>query len=202
MKKVERTTTITRKTRETTVVVELNIDGVGESQVKTGIGMLDHLLEQLARHGRFDIKIEAQGDLKVNEHHTVEDVAISLGRAFSEALGERRGITRMGHAIVPMDDALALVAVDFGGRGYTVAEAAFAKEYIGELPTGLISHFLQSFAAEARLNLHAKLLSGSDDHHKAEAMFKALAQALDDATKVDERISGEIPSTKGIIESA
>jgi imidazoleglycerol-phosphate dehydratase len=194
--------TVKRETRETKVTVEIDIDGVGKSQISTGIGMLDHLLEQLARHGRFDIKIDAEGDLKVNEHHTVEDIAISLGKAFNKALGERKGIFRMGHAIVPMDDALALVAVDIGGRSYAVVEASFTKEYIGELPTELISHFLRSFATEARLDLHARLLSGDDDHHKAEAIFKALARALDDATRVDERICGEIPSTKGIIESA
>lgn len=197
-----RMATVKRETRETKVTVEIDIDGVGKSQISTGIGMLDHLLEQLARHGRFDIKIDAEGDLKVNEHHTVEDIAISLGKAFNKALGERKGIFRMGHAIVPMDDALALVAVDIGGRSYAVVEASFTKEYIGELPTELISHFLRSFATEARLDLHARLLSGDDDHHKAEAIFKALARALDDATRVDERICGEIPSTKGIIESA
>jgi imidazoleglycerol-phosphate dehydratase len=198
----KRTAVITRETRETKVAVELNIDGRGISEIETGIGMLNHLLEQLARHGRFDIKITAQGDLKVNEHHTVEDVAISLGKAFNEALGEKKGIIRMGHAIVPMDDALALVAVDIGGRSYADVKASFTKEYIGELPTGLISHFLRSFAIEARLDLHARLLSGDDDHHKAEAIFKALARALDNASKIDDRISGEIPSTKGVIESA
>jgi imidazoleglycerol-phosphate dehydratase len=195
-----RSANITRKTRETEVSIELAIDGTGNAQISTGIGMLDHLLEQLARHGRFDIKIKAQGDLKVNEHHTVEDVAISLGKAFNEALGERRGVVRMGHSIVPMDDALALVAVDLSGRGYTEVEATFTKEYIGKLPTDLIGHFLSSFANEGKLNLHARLLCGDDDHHKAEAIFKALARALDDATKIDDRISGEIPSTKGVIE--
>lgn len=195
-----RTASVRRETRETKVAIELNIDGKGTSEISTGIGMLDHLLEQVARHGRFDIKIKAQGDLKVNEHHTVEDVAISLGKAFQEALGERRGIIRMGHAIVPMDEALALVAVDIGGRGYAKVEASFIKDYIGELPTGLIKHFLNSFALEARFNLHAKLLAGDDDHHKAEALFKALARALDRASEIDDRIAGEVPSTKGIID--
>lgn len=195
-----RSATVKRETKETKVTIELDVDGRGISEISTGIGMLDHLLEQVARHGRFDLKIEAQGDLKVNEHHTVEDVAISLGKAFHQALGERRGIVRMGHAVVPMDDALALVAVDIGGRGYAQVDASFAKEYIGELPTGLISHFLRSFALEARLNLHAKLLAGEDDHHKAEALFKALGRALDDATEIDGRIAGEPPSTKGVID--
>ncbi len=195
-----RSATVKRETKETKVTIELDVDGKGISEISTGIGMLDHLLEQVARHGRFDLKIEAQGDLKVNEHHTVEDVAISLGKAFHEALGERRGIVRMGHAVVPMDDALALVAVDIGGRGSAKVVASFAKEYIGELPTGLISHFLESFALEARLNLHAKLLAGEDDHHQAEALFKALGRALDDATEIDGRIAGEPPSTKGVID--
>jgi imidazoleglycerol-phosphate dehydratase len=196
----KRSAAITRETKETKIAIELNIDGTGKANIDTGIGMLNHLLEQLSRHGRFDIRIEAQGDLNVNEHHTVEDVAITLGKAFNEALGERRGIVRMGHSIVPMDEALAMVAVDLSGRGYAMVEASFSKEYIGELPTDLIGHFLSSFAIEARLNLHAKLLTGADDHHKAEAIFKALARALDDATRVDERISGEIPSTKGVIQ--
>lgn len=195
-----RSATVKRETKETKVTIELDVDGQGISEISTGIGMLDHLLEQVARHGRFDLKVEAQGDLKVNEHHTVEDVAISLGKAFHEALGERWGIVRMGHAVVPMDDALALVAVDIGGRGSAKVDASFAKERIGELPTGLISHFLQSFALEARLNLHAKLLAGEDDHHKAEALFKALGRALDDATEIDGRIAGEPPSTKGVID--
>jgi imidazoleglycerol-phosphate dehydratase len=195
-----RISTVKRKTKETKVTIELNVDGKGISEIGTGIGMLDHLLEQVARHGRFDIKIKAQGDLKVNEHHTVEDVAISLGKALHEALGERQGIVRMGHAIVPMDDALALVSVDIGGRGYANVDISFAKEYIGELPTGLIKHFLQSFAFEARLNLHAKLLAGEDDHHKAEAIFKALGRALDSATEIDGRIAGEVPSTKEVID--
>ncbi len=195
-----RIATVKRETKETKVTIVLNVDGKGISEISTGIGMLDHLLEQVARHGRFDIKIKAQGDLTVNEHHTVEDVAISLGKALREALGERRGLVRMDHAIVPMDDVLALVAMDIGGRGYANVDASFAKEYIGELPTGLIKHFLQSFALEARLNLHAKLLAGEDDHHKAEALFKALGRALDDATEIDGRITGEVPSTKEIID--
>ncbi|MCL0092401.1 imidazoleglycerol-phosphate dehydratase, partial [Dehalococcoidia bacterium] len=165
----------------------------------TGVGMLDHLLAQVAKHGRFDIKIRAKGDLEVNEHHTVEDVGISLGLAFRQALGERKGIVRMGHAIVPMDEALALVAVDLSGRGCGEVEVSFDKEYIGELPTGLVGHFLESFACEGRLNLHAKLLAGRNDHHKVEALFKALARALDEATRIDGRIREETPSTKALL---
>lgn len=189
---------VERATRETRIRAELDLDGSGQAQVETGIGMLDHLLEQIARHGRFDLTLRAQGDLQVDEHHTVEDAAIVLGQAFHQALGERRGIVRMGHAIVPLDEALALVAVDLGGRGYAVVEAAFAEARVGELPASLLIHFLETFAREARLNLHARLLAGSDDHHKAEALFKALARALDAATRIDPRLAGEVPSTKGM----
>jgi len=198
----KRTAVINRETTETKVSVELNLDGTGKGEVNTGIGMLDHLLAQLARHGLFGIKIKATGDLEVNEHHTVEDVAISLGMAFNQALGERKGIVRMGHALVPMDEALAMVAVDISGRGYAVVEAAFSDIWLGELSTDLIRHFLQSFAIETKLNIHTMLISGTNDHHKAEAIFKALGRALDEATKLDGRIIGEPPSTKGIIESA
>ena len=196
----KRTASIKRKTSETSVTVTLLIDGTGKSQVNTGIGMLDHLLAQVARHGLFDLRLRAKGDLHVGQHHTVEDIAISLGKAFGEALGERQGIVRMAHALVPMDEALAMVAVDIGGRGHAELELAFKDDSIGGLKMDLISHFLDSFAQEARLNLHTKILSGANDHHKAEAIFKALGRTLDAATRVDERIAGEIPSTKGTIE--
>ena len=179
---------IKRETNETKVSVELNIEGTGKGEVNTGIGMLDHLLTQVARHGLFGIKIKATGDLEVNDHHTVEDVAISLSMAFNQALGERLGIVRMGHALVPMDEALAMVAVDIGGRGHAVVEVAFSDKSIGELSTDLIRHFLHSFAIETKLNLHAIMISGANDHHKAEAIFKALGRALDQATKIDKRI--------------
>ncbi len=194
----ERTSVIHRETAETQVHVELSLDGSGTYDVKTGISMLDHLLTQLARHGLFDIKVAASGG---DKHHLAEDVAISLGKAFNEALGERRGIVRMAHALVPMDEALALVAVDISGRGYAVVEAPIGEDNVGDLPADLVRHFLESLAAEAKLNLHARMLSGTNDHHKAEALFKALARALDAATRIDERIAGQIPSTKGIIES-
>jgi imidazoleglycerol-phosphate dehydratase len=158
--------------------------------------MLDHLLEQVARHGLFDITIEASGDLHVNEHHTVEDVGICLGQALGQALGERRGIVRMGHAIVPMDEALALVAVDLGGRGYAAVDMDFTSDRIGQLPTEMIGHLLEACAIEGRFNLHVRVPAGTNDHHKAEAVFKALARALGDATRIDPRIS-DIPSTKG-----
>lgn len=193
----ERKATVSRETKETTVRVELNLDGSSQFIITTGIRMFDHLLSQLAQHGIFDIKISATGS---DQHHVVEDTALSLGKAFSQALGERRGIVRMAQAVVPMDDALALVAIDIGGRGYAVVEASFSDINIGELPTDLIRHFLVSFASEAKLNLHAKVLSGINDHHKAEALFKALARCLDSATRIDQRIIGRVPSTKEVIE--
>jgi imidazoleglycerol-phosphate dehydratase len=159
--------------------------------------VFDHLLAQLAQHGLFDIKISATGN---NQHHLVEDVAICLGRAFGEALGEKRGIIRMADATVPMDDALAMVAVDLSGRGYAVLELPFSDKEIAELETDLVRHFLESFAIEAKLNLHARVAYGTNDHHKAEALFKALGRALDAATRIDERIAGELPSTKELLE--
>jgi imidazoleglycerol-phosphate dehydratase len=194
----ERKAIVTRETRETSIKVELNIEGKGQSEITTGNRFFDHMLSQLAQHGIFDIKLSATGP---DQHHVVEDVAISLGKAFSQALGDRRGIVRMAHAVVPMDDALALVALDIGGRGYTEFEASFSDTSIEKMSADLIRHFFVSFASEAKLNIHAKVLSGIDDHHKAEALFKALARALDVATRLDERIAGRIPSTKDTIES-
>jgi len=193
----ERKATVARETAETNVRVELNIDGNGQFQITTGIRMFDHLLSHLAQHGVFDIKISASGP---DQHHVVEDVAISLGKAFNQALGKKQGIVRMAHAVVPMDEALAEVAVDIGGRVYSIIEADFNEASIGDLDADLVRHFLISLASEAKINLHAKVLSGINDHHKAEALFKALARALDTATQIDERIIGRIPSTKEVIE--
>ena len=192
-----RLSVVKRETRETNISLELNIDGSGEWEMNTGIRMFDHLLSQLAQHGVFDIKISATGN---DQHHLVEDVALCLGRAFGEALGEKRGIVRMANAVVPMDDALAMVAVDIGGRGYTVLDLPFTDNDMAGFPTDLIRHFLESFASEAKLNLHAKILYGVNDHHKAEALFKALGKALDTATRIDQRISGTLPSTKELLE--
>jgi len=195
-----RQATISRKTNETEITITLNLDGLGQSQVDTGVGFLDHMLQALARHARFDLIVKASGDLHIDEHHTVEDVGLTLGRALNQALGERKGITRMGHAVVPMDEALALVAVDIGGRGYFVFDGHFETERIGQMGVSLIPHFFESLAHEAKLNLHARLLAGRDDHHRAEALFKALARALNQAVKIDPQLGGEIPSTKGAIE--
>lgn len=193
----KRLATVKRETKETQISLELNLDGSGQYQIATGLKMLDHLLSQLAQHGRFDLKIAARGD---DPHHLIEDVAICLGKAFNEALGEKRGIIRMANASVPMDDALATVAVDISGRAYTMLELPFTGNDMAGFPTDLIRHFLESLAIEARLNLHANIAYGTNDHHKAEAMFKALGRALDVATGIDARISGELPSTKKRLE--
>ena len=192
-----RTAVIKRGTRETKISLELNLDGNGKQEISTGIDIFDHLLSQLARHGRFDIKIEARGD---DPHHLTEDVAICLGKAFNEALGEKRSIIRMANTTVPMDDSLAMVAVDISGRGYAVLDLTFAHNDMLGFPTDLIRHFLEAFADEGKFNLHARIVYGANDHHKAEALFKALGRTLDKATRVDERISGEIPSTKEFLE--
>jgi imidazoleglycerol-phosphate dehydratase len=194
----DRKATVTRETRETSIKVELNIDGTGQSEITTGIRFFDHMLGQLAQHGIFDIKLSATG---ADQHHVVEDVAICLGKAFNQALGDKRGIIRMAHAAVPMDDALATVALDIGGRSYTAFEANLNDTNIEKMSADLIRHFFVSFASEAKLNVHVRVLSGVDDHHKAEAMFKALARALDAATRIDKRIADRIPSTKDTIES-
>jgi imidazoleglycerol-phosphate dehydratase len=194
-----RVATVRRETGETKIEITLNLDGGGQVQVDTGVGFLDHMLTALARHARFDLTVQARGDLHVDEHHTVEDVGITLGQALGKSLGDRRGITRMGHAVVPMDEALALVAVDIGGRGYCVFDGEFDTPRIGQVGTSLIPHFFEALALEARLNLHARLLAGRDDHHRAEALFKALARALHQATRIDPTLGGEIPSTKDFI---
>ncbi len=189
---------ITRQTRETEVTVALDLDGRGRYEIDTGLGFLDHLLAQLAAHGLFDLTVQARGDLEIDEHHTVEDVAIVLGQALDQALGDRRGITRMGHAYAPLDEALAHVAIDLSGRPYAVINAQFSLARIGTLSSDLVIHFLETLAFHGRLTLHARLLSGRNDHHKAEALFKALGRALDAATRLDPRRQG-IPSTKGVL---
>ena len=188
-----------RDTKETTVAVEFNLDGDGRYKIHSGIGMLDHMLEQISRHGIFDITLQAEGDTDRDAHHLVEDIGIVLGRAFSQALGDRRGLVRMGHAIVPLDEALALVAVDISGRGYAAIDASFDREMVGGLPMENLAHFLSAFAREAALSLHVRLLAGTNDHHRAEAIFKALARALMMATRLDPQLAGQVPSTKGTL---
>ena len=190
-----RRSVIRRETKETNISLELNIDGTGKWEIATGIHIFDHLLSALAKHGLFDIKLTATGD---DPHHLVEDVAICLGQAFSQVLGDKKGIVRMAESTVPMDDALTMVAVDLSGRGYAVLNLPLAGNDMSGLPADLIRHFLESFAFEARMNLHARILYGTNDHHKAEALFKALGRALDKATSPDDRIAGKVPSTKGV----
>lgn len=196
----ERKARVERATGETNIKVSLDLDGTGKYHVTTGMAMLDHLVAQLARHGRFDMDVAAKALSDPDGHHLAEDLAIVLGRAFSEALGERQGIARMGHAIVPLDEALALVAVDVGGRGYAAIDAPMDGEKIGDMPSDMVRHVLETLAREAKINLHARILAGVNDHHRAEALFKALARALDQATRRDPRTAGQAPSTKGVIE--
>ena len=194
-----RTAQMNRRTAETEVTLRLNLDGVGQHEIATGIGFLDHMLAHLAVHGLFDLTLKATGDLQVDPHHTVEDVALTLGQAFEEALADKKGIVRMSHVYVPMDETLAFVAVDFSGRPYAVIQSEWHTPAVGGVATSLIPHFFESFAAAARCTLHARLLYGRDDHHQAEALFKALGRALDAATQIDPRRAGMIPSTKGVL---
>ena len=189
---------IQRETGETNIRVYLNVDGRGRADIDTGIGFLDHMLTAIASHGLFDITVAVKGDLHIDEHHTAEDTFICFGKALDTALGDRRGIVRTAHSYVPMDETLAFVVVDFGGRPYSVFDAAFVTPSVGELGTDLIFHLFESLAFQARMNLHAKVLYGLNDHHKVEALFKALARALDTATREDPRRQ-EVPSTKGTL---
>lgn len=193
-----RTAKIERKTKETSITIEIDLDGKGNHTISTGIGFLDHMLTHVAVHGLFDLTVKAEGDLHIDPHHTVEDVAIVLGQAFDQALGNRSGITRTAHSYVPMDETLAFVAIDLSGRPYSVFKADFGPSPVGGLATTLFEHFFETFAFHSKCNLHAKVEYGRDDHHKAEALFKALARALDAATQIDPRRSG-IPSTKGVL---
>ncbi len=196
---VKREATYSRKTAETDVSVVWVVDGRGECHADTGVGFLDHMLAQLAKHGLFDLEVTARGDLQVDEHHTIEDVAIALGRALDSALADRRGLTRMGDALVPLDEALARVAVDLGGRGFAVVDAGLPQGGAGGFRGDMVPHFLRSFAHEGRLTLHVDVLRGENDHHRIEALFKALARALDEATRIDPRRENVIPSTKGLV---
>lgn len=189
---------IERQTQETQISAAIDLDGSGRAEVNTGIGFLDHMVTLFAAHGLFDIKVQANGDLHIDDHHTAEDVMICLGKALDQALGDRRGIVRTAHSFVPMDEALALVAVDLGGRPYCVFDADFVTPKVGQLGTDLLFHLFESLAIHARMNLHAKVFYGRNDHHKVEALFKALARALDAATQIDTR-RGDVPSTKGTL---
>lgn len=190
---------LSRSTAETQISIELNVDGTGEYQLRASNGMFEHLLAQLSRHGLIDLDVTAEGDTDVGLHHLVEDVGIVLGRALVEAVGEGAGIRRAAHTFMPLDETLAFTAVDFGGRGYAVIEAEIGDSDMGGLSGDLIRHFLESFAREGRFNLHVRLVSGVNNHHKAEAIFKSLARSLRAALELDPRRSGQVPSTKGTI---
>lgn len=192
-----RRATISRITTETNVQVELDIDGTGVTQIDTGVGMYDHLLASFGLHGSFDLEIHTVGDLHIDEHHTVEDTAIALGEAFDTALGDRAGITRFADVSVPMDEAIARASIDAGGRSYTVLSLPFIAPRIGTLGTQMIPHALEAFASSARMTMHISV-EGRNDHHMAEATFKALARALRGACEPDPRRTG-VPSTKGVL---
>ena len=191
-----RLATKSRKTNETDIRVSLNLDGKGDHQIVTGIPFFDHMLAQIARHGHFDLEIEAKGDLEIDGHHTVEDVGWVLGQALREALGDRRGIVRFGHAYVPLDEALTRVVIDLSGRPYLVYKAEFKSARIGDLQTELIEEFLKALVQEGRFNLHVENLYGRNQHHIAETIFKGTARALYSATRVEH---SQIPSTKGVL---
>lgn len=189
---------IARKTKETDIRVALSLDGRGEGRIATGLPFLDHMLELFARHALFDLEVECKGDLEIDDHHSVEDIAICLGQAFREALGDKRGITRFGSAYVPMDETLARAVVDLSGRYYLVYRVTNTRERIGNFSTELAEHFWHSFAEQARCNLHIEVFYGRNQHHILEAVFKAAARALSAAVRMDSRIEG-VPSTKGVL---
>ena len=193
-----RTATISRKTGETDITVTINLDGTGKTCIDTGIGFFDHMLDAFGRHGLFDLDVKVKGDLNVDGHHTVEDTGIVLGQAIAKAVGDKKGIKRYGSMILPMDEACAMCAVDLCGRPYFVMDASFTAPMVGEFDTQLVNEFFYSVSYGAMINLHLRLFSGENDHHKIEAMFKAFAKAMDQATMFDERIT-DVLSTKGTL---
>jgi len=196
---MQRNAVIERKTKETVIEVKLNLDGSGQSSIFTGIGFFDHMLTQIAKHGFLDLTLNAQGDIEVDYHHTVEDVGIVLGKAIAEALGDKESISRFGDTIVPMEDALVLCAVDFSGRPYIAFDVSFTTERIGELETEMMEEFFRALCLHCGLNLHVKMLAGKNNHHIAEAIFKAFGKAIRKAVIIDKRIDGVL-STKGMLE--
>jgi imidazoleglycerol-phosphate dehydratase len=194
-----RTATIHRKTNETEIWLKLSLDGRGKSRVSTGIRFFDHMLELLTRHGAFDLELTARGDLDVDQHHTVEDVGIVIGEAVQKAVGNKRGILRAGYFVMPMDESLAVAAVDLGGRPYCVVDAKIAATRVGDFQTELVADFFQGFAQSARANVHLRALYGRSSHHQVEELFKAFARALRFAVSRDKRLRGVLPSTKGLL---
>lgn len=194
----ERIASVIRKTKETDISVKLNIDGTGKADIETGIGFFDHMLEAFAKHGLFDLEVKVKGDLNVDGHHTVEDTGIVLGQALLQAIGDKKGIRRYGSEILSMDESLVLAAVDLCGRPYFVMDAAFTSPMVGDFDTQLVNEFFYAVSYSAMMNIHLRVLTGSNDHHKIEAMFKAFAKAVDTATMVDPRIT-DVLSTKGAL---
>lgn len=194
-----RTAAIVRKTKETDIRVELNLDGSGHSQIYTGVGFFDHMLTQIAVHGLFDLTVEVKGDLEIDAHHTIEDTALALGSAFQQALGEKRGIKRMASMFVPMDEALGQVVLDFSGRPFSVINVEWPSPMVAGIPTSLFEHFFQSFSVASMSNVHVIAHYGRDNHHIAEALFKAFARALAQASRIDPRRADEVPSSKGVL---
>ncbi len=194
---MQRSATITRQTKETAITATVSLDGTGACDVKTGVGFLDHMLEQLARHSLIDIKLQAQGDLHIDFHHTTEDTGIALGHAVAKALGDRAGITRYADVHLPMDEAMTRVAVDVSGRPFLVWDVAFTRDKLGEMDTELFREWFQAFAQNAGITLHVANLYGANNHHIAETCFKGLARALRFAIAIDARQAGRVPSTKG-----
>ncbi len=193
-----RSATVARKTKETDIAITLNIDGTGASNLETGNGFFDHMLDGFARHGLFDLNVKASGDLNVDCHHTVEDTGIVLGQAIAKAIGDKKGIKRYGSMILPMDETLVMCAIDLCGRPYFVMDADFEAPMVGDFDTQLVKEFFYAVSYSAAMNLHIKVLNGSNDHHKIEAIFKAFAKALDEASMIDPRIQGVL-STKGAL---
>ena len=194
-----RTTNIQRKTNETNISLSLNLDGTGKSEINTGCGFLDHMLELFARHGRFDLTITCQGDTQVDDHHTVEDIGITLGQAFSQALADKKGILRYGQTILPMDEALIVSAIDLSGRSYLGYDLEIPTEKVGTFDTELTEEFWLGFVRNAACTLHIRQLAGSNSHHIIEGAFKSVARSLKTAVKIDELFANEIPSTKGVL---
>jgi imidazoleglycerol-phosphate dehydratase len=194
-----RTATICRNTKETQIELRLNLDGRGKSEIATGIPFFDHMLDLVTRHGGFDLRLKAKGDLHVDQHHTVEDVGIALGEAVRSALGDKRGILRAGYFLMPMDETLAVAAIDLGGRSFCVVDAKFSAVRVGDFQTELVEDFFQGFAQAARANVHLRLLYGRSSHHQVEALFKAFARALRFAVSKDKRLRKVLPSTKELL---
>jgi imidazoleglycerol-phosphate dehydratase len=190
-----RNANVSRKTSETDISIRMNLDGTGEYNISTGVNFFNHMLESFSKHSMVDLEIQATGDIEIDDHHTIEDVGILLGEAFSEAIGDKKGIKRMAHAIVPMDESVATVAIDISGRSYCNMNLNFKNEKIGDMTSDIVIHFFESFASSAKLNIYGTV-EGANDHHKAEAVFKAFAKSIKDAIKVEH---DQIPSTKGVL---